>query len=294
MLGYISGEYDILRAKDLRKLDEMVQKNKEKGNKYFAVVIYADKLCEQLGMDTPLKSAEDRAKIMEQILGVDFTFVIDSLDEDEINKKAIKAFNEYKNKSEKESVKEEKKYKNVYVPGTYDLFHAGHLENLMEASKVGENIIAGVKADEVVKKQKGEYPKINEKERMEILKHFKFVKDAFIFYTRDLHVAADLVNDRYGSIPAIVCGADLEKDYKNIKDLNIIYTDRDAKKMKERSTSTYKKKLKLREIKVPYEEQHFTGHIQQPELINSNNEYEVSDDKIEIDFSNIKNEDFIL
>ena len=29
MLGYVSGEYDILRAKDLRKLDEIIQKNKE-------------------------------------------------------------------------------------------------------------------------------------------------------------------------------------------------------------------------------------------------------------------------
>ena len=40
MLGYVSGEYDILRAKDLRKLDEIIQKNKEKGNKYFSVAIY--------------------------------------------------------------------------------------------------------------------------------------------------------------------------------------------------------------------------------------------------------------
>ena len=39
MLGYVSGEYDILRAKDLRKLDEIIQKNKEKGNKYFSLAL---------------------------------------------------------------------------------------------------------------------------------------------------------------------------------------------------------------------------------------------------------------
>lgn len=109
MLGYVSGEYDILRAKDLRKLDEMIQKNKEKGNKYFSVAIYQNELCEELGMDTPLKSAEDRAKIMEQITGVDFTFIIDSLEEQKIRDKALTAFEEYqeRKKEENEKKKEE-------------------------------------------------------------------------------------------------------------------------------------------------------------------------------------------
>lgn len=265
MLGYVSGEYDILRAKDLRRLDEIIQKNKEKGNKYFSVAIYQNELCEELGMDTPLKSAEDRAKIMEQITGVDFTFIIDSLEEQKIRDKALTAFEEYqerKKEEEKENKKEEeKKYETVYVPGTYDLFHAGHLENLMEAKKLGNKIIAGVKSDELVKKQKGDFPKINAEERMEILRHFKFIDGVYEFYTRDLHVASDWVKARYGTIPTIVCGSDLEKDYKNINDLTIVYTDRDAKKMQERSTTAYKKKLKLRQVTIEDKEKHFTGNI---------------------------------
>lgn len=100
MLGYISGEYDILRAKDLRKIDEAVQINRAKGNKYFAVAIYDTELCSRLGMDTPLKSTEDRAKIMEQIEGVDFTFIVDSAEESEIVKKATEAYHEFLRKRE--------------------------------------------------------------------------------------------------------------------------------------------------------------------------------------------------
>ncbi len=263
MLGYLSGEYDILRAKDLRKLDEMIQKNREKGNKYFAVALYSNELCEQLGLDTPLKSAEDRAKIMQQISGVDFSFIIDDLDQKNITKKATEEYKKFiQNKSSIEN-HTEKKYETVYVPGTYDLFHAGHLENLMEACKIGKKVIAGVKSDKLVKQQKGDYPKIDAEERMEILRHFKFINNVYQFYTRDLHVAADWVNSKFGSIPAIVCGSDLEKDYKNVKGLDIIYTDRDAKKMKERSTTTYKKKLALRQIDISDDEENYqyTGSI---------------------------------
>lgn len=290
MLGYISGEYDILRAKDLRKIDEAVQINREKGNKYFAVAIYDTELCSQLGMDAPLKSTADRAKIMEQIEGIDFTFVVDSIDENEIVKKATEAYNKFlKRKNEKDAEKT-KKYKTVYVPGTYDLFHAGHLENLLEASKLGEKLIAGVKSDEVVKKQKGDYPKISAEERMEILRHFKFIDDVYEFYTRDLHVAADWVEGKYGTRPAIVCGNDLKKDYKNVTGLDIIYTDRDEKKMKERSTSTYKKKLKLGQIEIPNEDKYsFTGSmdLMLPSYIDDRyeivGEYTVPNDKTPIE-----------
>ena len=215
-------------------------------------------------MDTPLKSAEDRAKIMEQITGVDFTFIIDSLEEQKIRDKALTAFEEYQERKKEENEKEkieEKKYETVYVPGTYDLFHAGHLENLMEAQKLGNKIVAGVKSDELVKKQKGDFPKINAEERMEILRHFKFIDGVYEFYTRDLHVASDWVKARYGTVPTIVCGSDLEKDYKNIDDLTIVYTDRDAKKMQERSTTAYKKKLKLRQVTIEDKEKHYPGNI---------------------------------
>lgn len=290
MLGYISGEYDILRAKDLRKIDEAVQINRTKGNKYFAVAIYDTELCSRLGMDTPLKSTEDRAKIMEQIEGVDFTFIVDSAEESEIVKKATEAYHEFLRKRETIKPLGTKKYKTVYVPGTYDLFHAGHLENLLEASKKGEKLIAGVKADEVVKKQKGDYPKISAEERMEILRHFKFIDDVYEFYTRDLHVAAEWVEEKYGYKPAIVCGDDLKKDYRNVTGLDIIYTNRDEKKMKERSSSTYKKKLKLGQIELPDEDKYcYSGNMDLviPKCFDDEDEVEVAGN---FDISDINNE----
>lgn len=77
---------------------------------------------------------------------------------------------------------------------------------------------------------------------------------------------------------AIYCGSDLKKDYKNIKDLNIVYTERDPEKMKERSTSGYKKKLKLREI-----------HISQDQKKYNSNKVNVIDEKRK-ENNNAKNE----
>ena len=60
----------------------------------------------------------------------------------------------------------------MYAPGTYDLFHAGHLENLLEASQKSKRLIVGVKADELVYEHKGRKPMMTAEERMEILRHF--------------------------------------------------------------------------------------------------------------------------
>lgn len=259
MLGYVSGSYDILRAKDLQQLDKVIQQNKEKGNKYFAVAIYGDELCEALGLGTPLKNVEDRINIMKQISGVDFTFEISSLDEKIIKSKAQEALELYKKDIEAKKKDQTKNYNIVYVPGTFDLFHAGHLENLLAASKLSHRIVAGVKSDELVKAHKGELPKINAEERMEILRHFKFIDNVYQYYTRDPHSALDWIEARMGEKPdAIVLGSDLKKDFKNYEDLNIVYTHRDPAKMEERSTSGYKKKLKLRNISI---DEKYTGNI---------------------------------
>ena len=149
MLGYLSGIYDILRINDLERIDRAIQENLERGNKYFALAIYEDELCEREGLSTPVKNAKDRMEIARYLSGVDFAFLISSTDEEEIIKKAEEAFKEYMIQLEQKSAdtKSSKPYKMVYTPGTYDLFHAGHLENLLEASKNSEKLIVGVKSD---------------------------------------------------------------------------------------------------------------------------------------------------
>ena len=91
MLGYISGVYDILRQRDLNKIDMAIQKNYENGNKYFALAIYSDELCEELGLGTPLKNVEDRRKIASYLSGVNFTFEVSNLDKDNIERIAQEA-----------------------------------------------------------------------------------------------------------------------------------------------------------------------------------------------------------
>ena len=89
MLGYISGAYDILRQNDLNKIDMAVQKNIENGNKYMALAIYSDELCQNLGLGTPLKKAQERIQIAQYISGINFAFEISSLDKKYIKQRMV-------------------------------------------------------------------------------------------------------------------------------------------------------------------------------------------------------------
>ena len=243
MIGYICGVFDILRAEDLQNIDMQIQLAKQDGIKSFGLGIYEKELCENLGLTTPLKDVEDRMKIMQQVIGVDFVFKVPSLDKKIIQKNAEKAYKvyEYLQKT-KPKVTRKKKYEIGYAPGTYDLFHAGHLENLMIASSECEKLIVGVKSDELVEQHKNRLPIISAEERMEILRHFKFVDGVYKYYTRDLHIANDWIKSRYGKeADAFFLGSDLKKDFADAKDLNIIFTPRDPKLMETRSTTAYRK-----------------------------------------------------
>lgn len=247
MIAYSIGAYDILREEDLRDIDKQIQLSKEQGIENFAIGIYDEELCQALGLNKPLKSLKDRLNIMKYIMGVDFTFPIHSLDQKLMRKELKLAFKKFKkqenNKNKQKNMN--KKYQLTYAPGTYDLFHVGHLENLLIASANSEKLIVGVKADELVKKHKGKTPIITEDERMNILRHFKFVSDVYVYYTRDLHIANDFIRCKYGKpIDAVFLGSDLKNDFKDSKDINIIYTERNEQLMKERSTTAYAKKFK--------------------------------------------------
>ena len=243
MIGYMCGVFDILRAEDLQNLDMQIQLAKQDGAKYFGLGIYEKELCENLGLNTPLKDIEDRMKIMEQIIGVDFVFRVPSLDKRIIQKNAEKSYKVYEYSQKiKPKYTRKKKYEIGYAPGTYDLFHAGHLENLMIASNECEKLIVGVKSDELVYEHKHRLPIMSAEERMEILRHFKFINEVYKYYTRDLHIANDWIRFRYGKeADAFFLGSDLKKDFADAKDLNIIYTPRDPKLMKTRSSSAYRK-----------------------------------------------------
>ena len=267
-VGFSYGVYDILRAKDLDKLDREIQLSKEEGNDIFGLGIYDKDLCDALGIDEPLKDQYDRMKIMEQIRGVDFVFPVSSLDGNIMRTNLRKAFSEYIERINNQKVVE-KDYEIGYAPGTYDLFHMGHLENLLIASEKCKKLIVGVKSNELVEEQKNRTPEISDEERMEILRHFKFVYDAYKFHTRDLKIVNDWVKSKYGKeINAIFLGSDLKNIYKDTLGMDVIYTPRDPLKMETRSTTAYIKKIRSVRINNSGNKK-YTGNIDLEKLNNN-------------------------
>lgn len=245
MLAYEMGPYDMLRADDLDEIDKQIQLSREQGIKNFAIGIYDDNVCQALNINKPIKSLKDRMEIMKYIRGVDFVFPVHSLDKKVLEQDITKAFEEFKKEQNKKKEKQDKKYDLAYAPGTYDLFHAGHLENLLIASSQSKKLIVGVKADKLVQEHKHKNPMISQKERVEILRHFKFVDDAYVYFTRDLNIANDYIKSKYDKdVDAVFLGSDLKNDFKDIKNINIVYTERDEKLMEERSSTGYAKKYK--------------------------------------------------
>lgn len=66
-------------------------------------------------------------------------------------------------------------YKIGYVPGTWDLFHIGHLNILKKAKSMCDILICSVSTDELVQKYKNKIPVVPFEERIEILRSIKYV-----------------------------------------------------------------------------------------------------------------------
>lgn len=63
----------------------------------------------------------------------------------------------------------------VYVQGTWDLFHIGHVNILRKAHKLAKELIVGVNTSASVKKHKGSCPIISYRDRVKMLKACKYV-----------------------------------------------------------------------------------------------------------------------
>lgn len=68
-----------------------------------------------------------------------------------------------------------KKYKIGYTNGVFDLFHVGHLQFLKKAKSYCDFLIVAVCEDQLAYTNKGKYPVIAVKERMELLNAIKYV-----------------------------------------------------------------------------------------------------------------------
>ena len=71
----------------------------------------------------------------------------------------------------------------IWVNGTFDVLHIGHIRLLEYASSLGD-VRVGIDTDERVKKLKGDKRPFNKlNERIEFLSSIKFVKDIVTFNT---------------------------------------------------------------------------------------------------------------
>lgn len=75
-----------------------------------------------------------------------------------------------------------KSKKVVFTNGCFDILHAGHVDYLNKAKKLGDVLIVGLNSDLSIKKIKGENrPIINENERAYILSNLKAVDYIILF-----------------------------------------------------------------------------------------------------------------
>lgn len=102
-----------------------------------------------------------------------------------------------------------KKYNIVYVPGTWDLFHIGHVRLLRRASKIAKQLIVGVDTDKSVKRDKGEYPIVSYRERTIIIKACRYV-DKIIWNNHNVPPVNRL---KRWKIEAVVLGSDWKGRY---------------------------------------------------------------------------------
>ncbi|MEM0174412.1 MAG: DUF357 domain-containing protein, partial [Sulfolobaceae archaeon] len=101
-------------------------------------------------------------------------------------------------------------YPKVFVAGTFDILHPGHIEFLKEASKLGR-VYAVVARDINVKKMKGREPINNEEQRLEIVKSIRYVYQAILGDPNDILKSVERVKP-----DIIFLGPDQQVDEKKL------------------------------------------------------------------------------
>ena len=101
--------------------------------------------------------------------------------------------------------------KRVFVAGTFDLLHPGHVELFKEASKLGD-VIAVVARDETVKKLKGKPPVLSQEQRRYMVASLKYVKEAHVGGEDPLETVVKLKPD------IVFLGPDQKWDEKELEE----------------------------------------------------------------------------
>lgn len=229
-LGYVYNSCELITV-------ELVQAiaNARENHEVVGIGLETDEFFEKTHGRKPLTPFDDRLSIAKSIAGVDFVFKID--DEEDYESQVYIIPNATENTA--------KKYHIAYAPGTYDLFHGGHLEHLMEVKSMCDILVVGVNSDELVYTNKKKHTKLSASERIAVVKNLKFVDYVFEVTTNDKKAANDWVKDTIGMpIDVIFLGSDLKnQDFQNSEGIPILFTERDPELMKIRCSTYFRDEL---------------------------------------------------
>lgn len=216
-----------------------IARRKEEG-KVVGIGIDSDDYFIKKNSREPLRKYEEREKLAKAIEGVNFVVKITS---DEMDSRMIEADEvQFDTKVQEDT---SKKYHVAYAPGTYDLFHEGHLEHLMEVKSLCDILIVGVNSDDLVWSNKKKKTKLTQEERINVVRNLKFVDYVYLVETNNKQVANEWVKKEVGCpISAIFLGTDLQnQNFEDAAGIPILFTERDPILMQKRSSSYYRDQL---------------------------------------------------
>ncbi len=207
-------------------------RNIDESRSQVAIRIATDEEIEKLSGRKAFKDIQQRISIAKSIKGVNYILY---------GEKLIKV--------ENRKPKKFHKYKLGYVPGTYDLLHSGHIENIKYAQNMCDIVVVGVNSDDLVWKNKSKKTMQNQKTRKFVMEHIKGVDYVIFALTNDKSVINEKIMaiTKFG-INAIFLGGDLKgKNAMNqegdLDGVDYIYTPRSETKMKTVSSTAFRKSL---------------------------------------------------
>src|SRR2546427_8256432 len=71
-------------------------------------------------------------------------------------------------------------FKVVFIGGTFEVIHPGHIYTIQQAKKLGDVLVAVVARDATVRRRKGRDPIVSEEERRKVLSAIRYVDVAML------------------------------------------------------------------------------------------------------------------
>ena len=238
-IGYITDPMELVTQRLLQKVEAA-----QREFQVLCIGVHSDELFKEIYHRDPIKPFEERVRLANALKSIDSVFKLTTENLAFEEKVEVPGFTTENT--------QEKKYHVAFVPGTYDLFHEGHLQHLLEVRAQCDILVAGVNSDDMVYANKKKQTRMRQEERMAILKSFKLVDHVYLVESNNKKIANDWVKQKVGcAIDAIFLGSDLiNQDPKdNPENIPIIYTERDPIVMEKRSSTYYRKILEQQDSK---------------------------------------------